>query len=80
MVQFSATAEARVGVMGIEDGGLVEAIVEDASDVTEDEGPCPCCHELHWLRVIAAYARGACWVIYCGNCGKPIEERWSILP
>ena len=66
--------------MGIEDGGPEEVIVESAADVTEDEGDCPCCHEVNWLRAIVRYARGACWVIYCGECGKTIEERWNILP
>ena len=66
--------------MGIEDGGLVEAIVEGAEDEVEDMGACPCCHELAWVRLIAAYARGSCWVLYCGNCGKPTHEQWNILP
>ena len=66
--------------MGIEDGGPTEVIVEAADDAVEELGACPCCHELNWLRAIAAYRSGACFVIYCGNCGKTVEERWNIVP
>ena len=66
--------------MGIEDGGLDEVIVEGAEDEADDMGACPRCHELAWIRMIAVYARGSCWVICCGNCGDIIEKRWNVLP
>jgi len=65
--------------MGIEDGGPTEVHVEPA-DEDADWERCPACEEVQWLRAIAAYEKGACWVIYCGGCGKPIEKRWNILP
>ena len=63
--------------MGVEDSGLTEVLVEPAED--EDEA-CPCCEADNWLRAIAAYNRGACWVIYCGDCGRPVQHRWNIIP
>jgi hypothetical protein len=63
--------------MGIEDGGLVEVHVEQADD--EDEA-CPCCEADDWVRAIAVYPKGACWVIYCGGCGKVIQQKWNIIP
>jgi len=65
--------------MGIEDGGLNEVHVESVEDDSEWE-ECPCCETSNWLRAIAAYPRGACWVVYCGDCGKTIQERWNIVP
>lgn len=65
--------------MGIEDGGVTEAIIEPADDDADWER-CPCCGDVGWMRLIAAYSRGSCWVIYCGSCGKPIEKRWNMLP
>lgn len=38
---------------------------------------CPCCQGDEWLRAIATYGYRAFYVIYCANCGKPIEERWT---
>ena len=64
--------------MGIESGGPRDIIVEDASD--ENDEVCPCCNDMDWLRAIVAYKKGACYVIFCGGCGKPVEERWTILP
>jgi len=64
--------------MGIEDGGLREVIVEDATD--EEEECCPCCGGERWVRAIAAYNSGACWVLYCADCGKPLQKKWTILP
>ena len=64
--------------MSIEDGGLVDAIIECCND--EEEELCPSCNDMDWLRLIAGYQKGACWVIYCGTCGKTFEERWNIIP
>ena len=64
--------------MGIEDGGPTGIIVEDASE--DDDELCPCCDDLDWLRAIATYKKGACYVIFCGSCGKTIEEKWTIAP
>lgn len=65
--------------MGIEDGGPTEVHLEPADDEADWE-ECPCCGEDRWLRAIAAYQRGTCWVIFCAGCGKPIQEKWGILP
>jgi hypothetical protein len=65
--------------MGIEDSGLVEVIVEDADEDADFE-TCPCCGYTAWFRAVAAYREGACWVIFCAHCGKPIEKRWNIVP
>ena len=64
--------------MGIEDGGPRQIIVEDATD--DEPDPCPCCGGETWIRAICAYEKGACWVIYCAECGKPIQKKWTILP
>jgi len=64
--------------MSIEDGGLAEAIVESADE--EDWEDCPCCGYSDWLRAIATYPGGACFVVYCGECGKPVQKRWNIAP
>jgi hypothetical protein len=64
--------------MSIESDGLNEVLIEDCSD--EEDELCPCCNDLNWLRLVAAYPRGACWVIYCGSCGKSFQERWNIIP
>lgn len=65
--------------MGIEESGLFDIIVEDASEEEAFE-ECPCCGAEHWLRAIACYIKGACWVIYCAGCGKPVQKRWNIIP
>jgi hypothetical protein len=65
--------------MGIEDDDLAEVIIESAEDETDWE-ECPCCEAAEWLRAIAAYPKGACWVIYCGGCGKTVQKRWTIAP
>jgi hypothetical protein len=62
--------------MSIEDGGPQDFLLEAAD---EDE-VCPICDADNWLRAVAIYKRGACWIIYCGDCGRTIEERWNILP
>jgi hypothetical protein len=67
-------------VVGVEDGGIVDLILELAEESAEDEGPCPCCGEFDWLRAIASYMGGACWVVFCGGCGRPLEQRWNIIP
>lgn len=64
--------------MGIEDGGLTNALIEEAEDDLDWE-ECPCCGDIAWLRVVAAYARGTCWVVFCGGCGKPVMEKWNLL-
>jgi len=64
--------------MGIEDGGLVDALIEDVSD--EEDSLCPACNDMLWLRVVAVYPRGTCWVLYCGACGRMLQERWNMLP
>lgn len=51
-------------------------IVEPAEYETEI---CAHCEADDWMRAIAIYARGCCYVIYCGGCGKSIEERWTEL-
>ena len=63
--------------MSIEDGGPKDYIIEEVEGEVED---CPCCETNNWLRAIAAYERGTCWVIYCADCGRTAEERWNILP
>ena len=63
--------------MSIEDGGPKDLILEDAEAETE---VCPVCESENWLRAIAGYTNGACWVIFCADCGRTIEERWNILP
>jgi hypothetical protein len=65
--------------MEIEEGGPTEALIEPANSEAEWE-ECPCCGECNWLRVVAAYATGACWVIYCGGCGKKLDGKWNRLP
>lgn len=65
--------------MSIEEGGLTDLFIEDANEAADFEN-CPCCERSNWLRAIAAYTRGACWVIYCGDCGRAFEERWNIAP
>lgn len=65
--------------MGVEDGGLTNALVESAVDDMDDED-CPCCESSNWLRAVAAYTSGSCWVIYCGGCGKTVQRRWNIVP
>jgi hypothetical protein len=64
--------------MSIEDGSPHDLILEDAS--ADEEELCPACESMRWLRLIAAYTRGACYVVYCGDCGKPSDARWTILP
>ena len=51
-----------------------DVIVEVAEFETDC---CPCCQGDEWLRAIATYGYRAFYVIYCANCGKPIEERWT---
>ena len=65
--------------MEIEYGQPHDCILEDASEDEEFE-KCPCCGDNHWLRLIACYEKGACWVIYCAGCGKPVQKRWTIIP
>jgi len=64
--------------MSIEDGGVNDAVIEDASD--EEDELCPICHDLAWERVVAIYPRGTCWVLFCGSCGKPFQKKWTMLP
>jgi len=63
----------------IEGDGLREILIEAADDDMDWER-CPCCEHLEWLRIIAGYKRGACWVIFCAACGGIVEERWTSLP
>jgi hypothetical protein len=65
--------------MSIEESHPDEVHLEPADEQAEWE-ECPCCGESTWYRLIAAYVRGACYVIYCGGCGKPFEQKWNILP
>lgn len=65
--------------MGIEESGLTEVHVEPADEEADWE-VCPCCGYTQWFRAIAAYRKGACWVLYCGSCGKPLQKKWNILP
>jgi len=51
-------------------------IVEPAEYETD---LCPACEGDTWFRIIATYDRGAFYSIFCGDCGKPIEERWTEL-
>jgi hypothetical protein len=64
--------------MSVEDGGPVEVWVEPADDDWDEV--CPGCEKDTWLRAIAGYRTGACWVVFCGGCGKTIQKRWNILP
>jgi len=64
--------------MGVEDGGPVEICVEPADDDWDEI--CPCCEESNWVRAIAGYRTSACWVVFCGGCGKIIQKRWNLLP
>ena len=66
--------------MSIEQSGLVDDILAPADDEDVDGEVCPACQSPYWFRLIASYMRGACWVIYCAGCGKPIEARWNIIP
>ncbi len=63
-------------VIETKDGASMDIILEDA----EEEEECPICEGDRWLRAIAVYERGSCWVIYCADCGRSIEERWNTLP
>lgn len=65
--------------MSIEESGFKEAIVEEGDEEADWE-ECPCCGDTDWVRAIAVYERGTCWVLFCGGCGKPIQEKWNILP
>lgn len=59
-------------------GQPLEVHLEDASG-DEDE-LCPDCEDMDWLRLIADYKNGVCYVIYCGSCGKPVEKKWNPKP
>jgi hypothetical protein len=59
-------------------GKAIEVLIEDASD-DEDEC-CPSCEDLHWMRIVARYKSGVAYMIYCGACGKPLEENWNPNP
>jgi hypothetical protein len=72
------TPEGFAHVMGIEDEGLVEVIVEGVEDEDEWEG-CPCCETLNLARLIAAYPRAAFWCVFCTDCGKFLQEKWNLL-
>ena len=63
--------------MSIEDATPRDVIVEAADTETEQ---CPACESENWLRAIAGYDKGACWVIFCADCGKTLDERWNMLP
>jgi hypothetical protein len=56
-------------------GKAVDMIIEDAS--SDEDELCPSCEDMDWLRLIADYKNGVCYVIYCGKCGKSIEKRWN---
>jgi hypothetical protein len=56
-------------------GKPIDLIIEDAS--TDEDELCPSCEDMDWLRLIADYKNGVCYVIYCGECGKPAEKRWN---
>lgn len=64
--------------MGIEAGTPIDFILEDAS--AEEDEVCGACEGATWLRLIAAYVRGGCYVIFCAGCGKPLDSRWTIVP
>jgi len=53
-----------------------EIIVEPAEYEVALCGPCGA---QDWLRAIAVYAGRACYVIYCADCGRSIEENWTEL-
>lgn len=63
--------------MSIEDGGPKDLILEDTE---ADTDMCPACESENSLRAIAGYENGACWVIFCADCGKTIDEHWNELP
>jgi len=65
--------------MSIEESGVEGFHIEEAGAEVDYED-CPCCGETEWLKLRVDYKRGACHVIYCVECGKPVEERWSIKP
>ena len=76
---LAMTARGQGIVMGIEDGGLTEVVIEGADEDVDHEY-CPGCEVTNWLRAISVYGRGTCWVVFCGGCGRTVEERWNILP
>lgn len=63
--------------MTIEEGGPLDYVLEDCSD--EEDEWCPVCEEVVWLRLIAAYQRGTCWVLFCAGCGRTFKEKWTLL-
>lgn len=66
--------------MGIEESGLSDALVESAEEDNDWENcPCPGCKEAIWLRLVAVYGTGTCWVVYCGGCGKTIQKQWNFI-
>jgi hypothetical protein len=56
-------------------GPPLDLILEDAS--AEEDELCPSCNDMLWLRLIADYKNGICYVIYCASCGKPVETKWN---
>jgi len=65
--------------MGIENGGLVETYIGAVEDIDEiDQWNCFICGGEEWVRLIAIYAKGSCWVTFCGECGTVVQKRWSI--
>jgi len=53
-----------------------EVIIEEAEYETE---LCGACEHDEWLRLICTYDQGAYYTIYCGNCGKSVEDRWTTM-
>lgn len=69
-------------VMSAEDDQLVEAIIETVTpeEATTDWESCPCCESDDLVRMIARHPRACFWVVFCGDCGKFLQERWNLLP
>jgi hypothetical protein len=60
------------------EGKPVDLMLEDAS--SDEDELCPACNDMKWLRLIADYKNGVCYVIYCEACGKPVEKKWNSKP
>ena len=65
--------------MSVEEARPAEVIIEPIEE-WESDGPCPCCEVEVWLRLVARYSRGCCWVIFCSGCGTLVQKRWTLLP
>jgi hypothetical protein len=66
--------------MSNDEGEILEAVVEPLSDEDMvDFEWCPCCESFNLLRLIARHPGAVLWIVCCGDCGKFIEKKWTLL-